>query len=561
MLAAIDIGTSYSSICVIGRDEKIHPVKVSTDISIFGGDYTLPTAVFAEDDGTMLVGQAAMNKSRKKPENFSREFKRIFGQDKPIILGGREYSVEKLYTELLLHMKSCAERSFGERIDKVFLTHPASYGNKKKERLMNAARGAGFFSVGLIDEPTAAALNCCREGEVQKGKAVLIYDFGGGTFDASLLRSCGESFELLTEPMGLEDCGGSDIDRFIYRDMRKHVSSVLGDVQETASQKNYWRRLDIQLNELSVKAKHHLSISRIFEEDIAVGLEEIPYCLRREELNEAIAYKVGRTTELCGSLLKRAGVTREELAAIWMVGGTSHVPFVQEMVRRFAGNVEVRQARDMELAVAMGALQMGQIEDFDKAEDRKADKTVGNSINKAISSLGTVYFYRFFKENISEKFSDVVFWQGSNQAKNVYIREMFAATARTLVTDLKVKPDLSCAPYLEWCYGSFPEEKIENGWSKAVGAWSIGIYYNGIFTRNITKKNGKTGYVDRYIPWKEFLDLGMSFVDSTCFLGQYALVKTENYKLSYQMYNCMKGLQKKLGAELGKKEDHSGKLL
>ena len=528
MIASIDIGTSYSSICVLGSDGKVYPVKVATDISLFGGDYTLPTAVFLEENGTMLVGQAAMNKSRKNPENFSWQFKRMLGQDKPVFLGGQEYPVEKLYTELIFYMKTCAEKSFGESIEKVYLTHPAAYGTGKKEKLIKAARGAGIFSVELIDEPTAAALNCCEESRAEEGQIILIYDFGGGTFDASLVRSSGESFELMAEPMGLEDCGGKDVDYFIARDMM----SVVGSKAERLDRK----RLDSQLLELAVKGKHHLSVSESYEEDINVGVEDVPYSLTRSRLNEGIADKVGRTIEVCAGLLNRAGVKKEELSAVWMVGGSSHIPLVQEMVKRFAGEVKVRQARDMELAVVMGALKRESVKVTDpKTEAGFEEKKIRGSISEVVKSFGPAYFYFFVKEYKKNSFLNEKFWTGYHEETDQDIREMFARSARNLKATVTVEPDLSQEPYFEWCYRD--KQKSLSGSS------SLGVYKNGLFVRYLWHSYGRS---DRYFTWEEFLYTELKLKGAACYLGDICLIRTGNQTVTARIYTMLKDFQKEL---------------
>ena len=118
MIVSIDIGTSYSSVCMLGPDGKVYPVDISTGASMFGSKYSLPSAVFVEESGNVLVGQAAMNSRKHKPQNFRMEFKRNLGEDIPILLGEHSFKPEELYTELFRHMKACAEKVTAETIDK-----------------------------------------------------------------------------------------------------------------------------------------------------------------------------------------------------------------------------------------------------------------------------------------------------------------------------------------------------------------------------------------------------------------------------------------------------------
>ena len=152
-----------------------------------------------------------MNSRMRKPENFRMEFKRDFGQTFPIQLGDRKFLPEDLYTELFRHMKACAEKACGEQITLTYLTHPAAYGKSRIEKLRSAAKAAGLFAVETVDEPTAAAMSYCAAGYVQDGETLLVYDFGGGTFDVSLIRYEDGVFTSLGNPEGLEQCGGIDI--------------------------------------------------------------------------------------------------------------------------------------------------------------------------------------------------------------------------------------------------------------------------------------------------------------------------------------------------------------
>lgn len=355
---SVDIGTSYSTACICGQDGFARPVEISTGASMFGSRFSLPTAVFLEEDGDILVGQAAMNSRMRKPENFRMEFKRNFGETCPILLGNRSFLPENLYTELFRHMKACAEKACGEKIELTYLTHPAAYGRARIEKLRSAANAAGLFEVETVDEPTAAAMSYCAAGYIQDGQTLLVYDFGGGTFDVSLIRYENGMFTSLGNPEGLEQCGGIDMDRLIYQDMLKAVDpDILSELQ---SKPRYFMQFSSQLAELAVKAKHHLSAAKVFEEPIIVGLDTVPYQLTVEQFNKMVAPLVGQTVTTCHLALEKAGLTSADLSAVLLVGGTSRVPLVQDMVKQFAGSTPVHRADDLELAVAQGAIKYQQ---------------------------------------------------------------------------------------------------------------------------------------------------------------------------------------------------------
>ena len=355
MVASIDIGTSYSSICLKNGEDKAKPVETSTGISIYGGKYSLPSAVFVEEGGKVLVGQAAMNSRKKKPQNFRSEFKRDLGQNIPIVLGDRSFLPEELYTELFRHMKGCAEKGGNGTVEKAYITYPASFGKDKREKIRQAAKNAGLFDVELVDEPTAAAMCCRAQSSLEDGDVLLVYDFGGGTFDAALIRYAGGSYEALAPAVGIEHCGGIDIDRAIYADM---ISKVDGEtLRQLSANKTNKLRFEGQLAELAVKVKHHLSSAERAEEAIPIGFDILDYEIGRDKLDGMIAGMVSQTVDCCGRILKNAGMTVKDVSRILMVGGTSRVPLVQDMVRRFADGTPVHADVDPDLAVAIGALE------------------------------------------------------------------------------------------------------------------------------------------------------------------------------------------------------------
>ena len=275
MIVSIDVGTSYSSMCILSEDGTAQPVDINTGTSMYGNKFSLPSAVFlVEDSGELLVGQAAMNNRKHRPQNFHMEFKRELGQDIPIILGNISFQPEEFYTALFRHMKTCAQKVRDEEIELAYLTYPASYGQKRRERIVRAAQAAGLFQTELLDEPTAAAMSYQKANQLRNGQTLLVYDFGGGTFDAALIQYQGDRFELLAQPVGLERCGGIDMDRLIFQDMMKSIDPDI--LKQLQGKQTYRLKLESQLAELAVKAKHHLSAVSEFSEDIEIGFDMVP---------------------------------------------------------------------------------------------------------------------------------------------------------------------------------------------------------------------------------------------------------------------------------------------
>lgn len=356
MIVSIDIGTSYSSISMLDPDDKAQPIDIGTGVSMFGSKFSLPSAVFVEDDGRVLLGQDALNNRMRNPQRFRDEFKRNLGETIPIMLGSRSFLPEELYTEFFRHMKGRAEKVSGEQIELAYLTHPAAYSSSKKNRILAAAKAAGLYDVELVDEPAAAAMSYCAAGYIKNGQNLLIYDFGGGTFDTAVIRYENDSFTLLTQPKGLERCGGIDIDRLIFQNMLSKVDLATLDMLR-ANNLHYMRFVS-QLSELAVKCKHQLSSPEVdsFFGYIQVGFDMVPYTLTLDQYNQMIAGMVGQTIQTCRQVLEDAKLKVSDLSAVLLVGGTSRVRLVREMVEQMAGKVPVFCAADLELAVSQGAL-------------------------------------------------------------------------------------------------------------------------------------------------------------------------------------------------------------
>lgn len=354
MIVSIDVGTSYSSICILGKDGKALPVDISTGASMFGSKFSLPSAVYIEDDGTHLVGQAALNSRKRNPSNFFMEFKRLLGQEIPVVLGYRKLFPEDMYTFIFRHMTECARKMSGETIDRAYITYPAAFTQKQKLKIIHAAAGAGLFETVLVDEPTAVAFNYKEAGYISNGQTVLIYDFGGGTFDASIVTMENDQIVSAAHPRGLEHCGGIDMDRLIFQDMFNTIPEDIRNI--IMSQERRRLRMEAQLSELAVKAKHHLSSATKFRDEIELGMDDCSYELDRSRFEMMIAPMIAQTLDVCRYLMKDAGIGHSQLSSVILAGGTSRIPLVQQMVGQFAKGVPVWSVKDLDLAIAMGAL-------------------------------------------------------------------------------------------------------------------------------------------------------------------------------------------------------------
>ncbi len=349
MIIGIDIGTSYSSVAML-KDNKAVPLKAKTGDCAYGDFYSIPSSIFVESGDKILIGQSAVASRMENPSKFKDNFKKDFGTTKPYVLGELELTPDEIYVEFFKHFKNVSEALTEEKVTKAYITHPANYNKTKKQLLEKAANYAGLFDVILLDEPTAAAINYFSDCDINPGEKVLIYDFGGGTFDTVLIEASDNSFALLTESMGLEHCGGSDLDLIIYN----HIVETLSKENDLSSalQSKKFRAL---LAEESIKIKHNLSSKDEVSAHIPFGFGEfLKYTITRDKFNDLIKEKVNATYNLVKILAENAGINLQSIDKTLCVGGTTRVPFIIDNLEKILGKKVYRNA-DPELAICCGA--------------------------------------------------------------------------------------------------------------------------------------------------------------------------------------------------------------
>ena len=168
-------------------------------------------------DGEFLIGEAAERRSQTEPDRFAREFKRRMGDPTPVLLGGSPFSAHALTARLLRGVvKVVADREGGPP-DHTVVTCPANWGEYKRDLLDQAVRQADVGHVSVATEPEAAAVHYASTTRVAPGEIVAVYDLGGGTFDAAILRNTGQGFALLGDPRGIEQLGGVYFDEAVFR--------------------------------------------------------------------------------------------------------------------------------------------------------------------------------------------------------------------------------------------------------------------------------------------------------------------------------------------------------
>jgi molecular chaperone DnaK len=319
----IDLGTTYSA-AATARGDRLDIFQLGERAA------TIPSVIVLRADGEVLTGDAAERRALSEPLRTAREFKRRLGDPTPIILGGTPYGAEALIGHLLRSIVAKVIEQLGGPPAAIAVCHPASYGEYKIDLLRQAVRQADIGPVEFISEPQAAALHYALQERVPTGEVIAVYDFGGGTFDATILRKTEDGFDQLGRPEGMERLGGIDFDEAIFAHVMTTVraAGVNVDPNDPATLAGVAR-----LREECRRAKEGLSTDT--DATIAVYLPGIQTDVRltREEFEAMIRPRIRETILALERAARSADLGFGDLDRILLVGGSSRIPLVAEMVR------------------------------------------------------------------------------------------------------------------------------------------------------------------------------------------------------------------------------------
>lgn len=350
-IIGIDLGTTTSEIAYIENDEP----KIIPDCF---GNRIVPSVVGKKEDNTVIVGQVAYNQLIPSPERTVAEVKRLMGSDTKITMGEKEYMPHEISSLILKELKKYAEDYLGEEVEEAVITVPANFNNSQRKVTKLAGEMAGLKVERIINEPTAAAM-AYGINNADKEEKILVYDLGGGTFDVSIL----EMFEGILDvksSRGNDRLGGKDFDSRIEKYIEKEFERIYNQ--------NLYKNLDVQ-NKLSIKlrvkeaainAKKELSnqlsttinipfITVIDNKPVSLSIE-----LKRDKFNVLTRDLVERTTQKIDEALKAANLKAKDIDTVLLVGGSSRIPAVKELVdSKFKG--KIISGINPDEAVAMGA--------------------------------------------------------------------------------------------------------------------------------------------------------------------------------------------------------------
>ncbi len=346
-IIGIDLGTTNSCVAVMeGKEAKV--------ITNPEGNRTTPSVV-AFKNGDRIVGDAAKRQVVTNKDSVI-SIKRLMGSDKKVTLENKQYTPQEISAMILQYMKSYAEAYLGEPVTEAVITVPAYFNDAQRQATKDAGKIAGLDVKRIINEPTAAALAFGID-KTDKEQKVLVFDLGGGTFDVSILDLADGTFEVLATA-GNNMLGGDDFDNVIVDWMNDAFKKENGiDLKND--------RMALQrMKEAAEKAKKDLSsmvqtqISLPFISAGANGPLHLEMTLTRAKFDEMTKFLVDKTIGPVRQALSDAGLTKNDIDQVLLVGGSTRIPAVQEAVKNELGKEPNRSVNPDEV-VAMGAAIQG----------------------------------------------------------------------------------------------------------------------------------------------------------------------------------------------------------
>ena len=349
-IIGIDLGTSNSAAAVVmGGKPTIIPAAEGATV----GGKAFPSVVAFSKDGDLLVGEPARRQAITNPDNTITAAKRKMGSDHTFTIMDKAYKPQQISAFILQKIKKDAEAFVGEPIQKAVITVPAYFDDNQRQATKDAGTIAGLDVVRIINEPTAASLAYGLD-KAKEDMKILVFDFGGGTLDVTIMEMGGGVFEVLSTS-GDTQLGGTDMDKvlidFIVDEFRKKEGVDL-TADSTAM---------ARIREASEKAK--IELSTVMETDVnlpfiahdpAAGAKNLEIRITRAKLDELIEPIVERCKPSVLKALEDAKLTPDNIDRIVMVGGPTRIPLVKEFVSKIIGQRSESGVDPME-AVAMGA--------------------------------------------------------------------------------------------------------------------------------------------------------------------------------------------------------------
>jgi molecular chaperone DnaK len=341
----IDLGTTNSCVAVMeGGEAKVIVNKE--------GSRTTPSVVHLKKDGERVVGAAAKRQMVTSPERTVASIKRMMGRDHKSTVDGKNYSPQEISAMILQKLKRDAESYLNEPVTQAVVTVPAYFEDAQRQATKDAGKIAGLEVLRIINEPTAAALAYGLD-KTEKDQTVLVFDLGGGTFDVSLLELGDGVFEVKATS-GNNYLGGDDFDNRIVDWLCEEFQRDQGiDLKADP-------RAISRLKEAAEKAKIELSTTTSTDINLPFvtaddsGPQHLDLNLTRAKFEELISDLLEKTVGPTRQAMNDAGVTGDSIDQVLLVGGSTRIPAVQELVKKLTGK-DPNQSVNPDEVVAIGA--------------------------------------------------------------------------------------------------------------------------------------------------------------------------------------------------------------
>ncbi len=360
IIVGIDLGTTNSLIAIIHPETGL-PVVIRE----FDNTSLVPSVIYFDEAGNAVVGEEAKSHLVSSPERTIFSAKRLLGKNYAEIkskasfysykiidnageanvkvqVGDKFYSPVDLSSFILKELKNRAGHILKTPVNKAVITVPAYFNDAQRQATRDAGKLAGLDVLRIINEPTAASLAYGLGKNTEAEKIIAVYDLGGGTFDISILRLTGGIFEVLSTN-GDTYLGGDDMDNAVIAFWKEEYK-----INFPADESRFSFMQQLRLTAES--AKKHLS-SHDHYASVVNGLN---FSLSKQKFNELITPLANQTILCCKNALKDAGLSRKEIDEVIMVGGSTRVPFIKEVISNFFGK-PVHDSVDPDEVVALGA--------------------------------------------------------------------------------------------------------------------------------------------------------------------------------------------------------------
>jgi len=344
-IIGIDLGTTFSAVAVLEGGK-------STIIPNAEGGRITPSVVAVTKDGERLVGQVARNQAITNPEHTVRSIKREMGNDFKVKIWDKEYTPQEVSAMILQKLKTDAEAYLGQKVKKAVITVPAYFSDSQRQATKDAGKIAGLEVSRIINEPTAAALAYGLDKQ-DKEHTILVFDFGGGTFDVSILELGDGVFEVKATS-GNNHLGGDDIDDILMDWLATEFKKDNG--VDLRSDKTALQRL----KEAAEKAKIELSskltttINLPFITADANGPKHLNMEMSRAKYEDLISDIINKLEGPTKQALRDSGMKEGDIDKVIFVGGSTRIPAVHELVKKLTG-MEGDKSVNPDEAVAVGA--------------------------------------------------------------------------------------------------------------------------------------------------------------------------------------------------------------